>query len=107
MAKILKITDYYALLTVIYKYADYDKNNATLILKYVSYQLLKHTYKSIYIDKLILDLNLVDNDALMQINLTEKEYKKTIKDMENTFNILQIMTIKSLLFDIIHKGYYE
>ena len=107
--KVLKNVDYYKLVTLISKNANYSKHKATILYDYTSYMLLKNNFDVLYIDKLALDLNLIDQDD-GNVNSHEYfklSYKENMKSMNELFTKYEIITIKTIIWDIMHKCYHE
>lgn len=103
MAKVLKEVEYFKLITLIYKTAVYNKNKAIILAKYTICQLEKYHFNKIYIDKLILDLNIQDE----HIKIRNYAHTRTLTEIENNFNPFEIINFKSLIWDILRNGYYE
>ena len=111
MARVFKQVDYYTLLCFLYKTADYNQQKAITVYKYTSYQLLENGFNKIYLDKLAYDLNLINNteekEEEISVFISEREYKNTIKNLNNQLSYYELVNFKSSLWDIIHKGYYD
>lgn len=104
MAKALKKSDYSDLLILIFKYSKYNKAKSELLFSYVAKQLFKLGYNNMYLNKLAIDLDLVDCNKDFEI-IQDNINKNVILD--ESFNMYDVINIKSLVWDILHKGYYE
>lgn len=109
MAKILKGIDYCKLIILIYSMSDYQKEKAVLLFKYVSHHLLHNKYNELYIDKLALDLKLLNDDGtdLLKFDKSQSNYQNNLIAMDQAFNNFELIKIKATVWDILHKGYYE
>lgn len=99
--RVLKKTDYLQLLILIFKYSDYNKEKAGHLCNYVIKQLSVNGFNEIYKDKLLLDLNLMQDNKTSCINNLDKNI------LTDNFDWFEIVAIKSLVWDILHTGYYE
>ena len=112
MARVFKQIDYWNLVSFLYKTACYNQQKAITLYKYTAYQLLKEGFNEIYLDKLAYDLNLIsdnetENEEEISIFISEREYKNTMKNLNNQLSYYELVNFKSSLWDIIHKGYYD
>lgn len=107
MARILKVVDYMTLLSTIYKRSNYDKEKSTILFNYVSYNLIKYGFKTIYVNKLALDLNLLVLEDKEIFEYTNHNYEATNLKMEEKFSFFEVVEIKTYVIDILQKGYYE
>jgi len=109
MAKILKSIDYYKLVTFIYSMAEYNKGKAIILFNYVAYHLIHSKYNELYIEKLALDLKLLNDDGtdIIKFDKTSAAYSSNLKYMDKSFNSFELINIKAAVWDILHKGYYE
>ena len=103
MARVLKKIEYLELVALIYKTAAYNKDKAIILTKYAIYQLEENHFNRIYIDKLIVDLKIHDE----QIEIRNYAHNQTLTELDNNFNQIEIINFKSLVWDILHNGYYE
>jgi len=101
--RVLKNIDYMALLTLIYKHSNYDKNNAILLYTYIAIKLQNNRFNDIYIDKLKHDLNIIDDVE----NTIPFKDTSVVKKLNKIYPYHAVAEIKSTVFDIMHKGYYE
>lgn len=101
--RVLKNIDYMILVLLIYKYSNYDVNNAILLYTYIAIELSNNRFNEIYMDKLKKDLNIIDKvkDAI------PFRSSKIFKEINKTYPHHAVVEIKSTVFDIMHKGYYE
>lgn len=101
--RILKRIDYLELLTLIFKFSKYDKNRATILVKYISFQLLKQGFNQIYIDKLQLDTDM----TLEPLPYNNRCIEAIQNEIDLEFEHIEIVEIKSFVFDTLQKGYYS
>ena len=60
-------------------------------------------FDDIYVEKLTIDTNLTDH-AIKNIIIKDKDIERKLSKY---FSYYDVINIKSLVFDIMHKGYYE
>lgn len=106
MVRVFKQLDYYNLVCYLYKRSDYNRKKAELLYKYTIFQLLKNGFNEIYTDKLAYDLNIIPDDGT-KLTFTEREYKTTLNQLNELFNHIELIKLKSKVWDIIHKGYHD
>lgn len=108
MARIFKQIDYYNLLCVIYKSANYNKEKSVTLYTYVCFQLLQEGFNKMYVEKLASDLNLIStNETENTFKISEKQYKTTTEQLNKLFNYHDLINFKSVIWDMVHRGYYE
>ena len=108
MAKILKKIDYDSLVILIYLMANYNKKKAILLYRYTAHYIIESQFNVMYIEKLAYDLNLIDidNKDIIRFDDIKDNFITNITNMDKEFTHLEIINFKSILWDILHKGYY-
>lgn len=101
-SRVMKKVDYLELVLLVWKHAGYNPAKADVLYEYVSGELLKSGYNTIYIEKMRLDLLLVTDNTGSAGRVIPQQAK-----LSKYFNFYEEVEIKSLVFDILHKGYYE
>lgn len=99
MSKFFKKANYEQLLMLIFKFSNFDKTRAKILLEYVSYKIIENKFDVGYIDKLQYDLGIVLEDTPLKRNTCNTQ-------MNKTFTHIELIEIKALLLDIVKEGYY-
>lgn len=109
MARILKKVDYLELVLLIYKTSQLNKKKLLTLFKYTGLKIINLGFNVIYLDKLVLDLNLLEEtkeigNAYLMCMSTEKDIDK---ELETSFSYYELINFKSIVHDILRSGYYE
>ena len=107
MARILKKIDYLELVLLIYKTSDLDKYKLLILFKYTGLKLIETGFNPLYIDKLVLDLNLLEETKEEGKSYVMVNENKLIKELETNFSYYELINFKSIIHDILRSGYYE
>ena len=99
MARVLKRADYQELLIIIYRYSNYEKEKAIILYHYVIHKLSKNRFDDIYVEKLTIDTNLTDH-SIKNFIIKDKDIERKLREY---FSYYDVINIKSLVFDIMHK----
>ena len=101
MVKVLKQDVYLRLLGIIYKYSMFDEARGELLIRYITFKLLDFNFAPIIYEKLQMDTGI-----LMQDKALTKSYDLVIKQMDRKFTQLELLEIKTMVFDILQTGYH-
>lgn len=94
--------DYLQLLRVIYKFSSFNPKKAKILVYYVMCQILYNKFDSIYLSKLEYDTGIGFTDESLA---NPNKYREYLMQMEKSFKHLEIIEIKSLIFDVMTKAY--
>lgn len=109
MGRTFKNNDYYRLVITIFRASNLEKEKLTLLYKYVGIKIIDNNFNLCYLDKLAVDLQLME-----ETEKTGNPYAYCINDtkdidikLEDLLNYYQYVELRSILYDIFKMGYYE
>ena len=108
MAKLLNNLEYAKLLILIYSKSNYQKEKALLLYRYVSHHLIHGNFNDGYIEKLAMDLKLINPEKSDIIPDTSGvRFQENLKEMDKVFTQFELIEIKTTVFEILTHGFYK